>query len=155
MSVMRVIKTLLPIVIGSILSVVATGCGSWMYAPVPHVEGTWTGTIRTVRVIDRHGHTYDAAALEIVSGPSIKEGPIPEAEGAGKLPLLTREKGLYHVIDPATMPLGQLVRVHGTMQLNAAYADPAIAGGDCAVSRQSGQYGEHIIAIAGKPKVLE
>jgi len=129
---------------------------------VPRVDGRWTGRIVPVEVRDSRGdHTYTAAALELTGGTPFERtlGRPPPELGGGRLPLLVTDASSSHIIDPATLPVGQEVEVEGRMWMQSPGA-PADAAGGRAVSRVAQRPGtsaiwEHVIELRSRPTVLK
>jgi hypothetical protein len=91
-------------------------------------RGTWTGTVTTARVSDTRdaNRAWDAAALELASGPQL---PVPGEEAVlpGRaLLIVTREQPL-RILDPSDLGIeaGKRVRVSGTMIQGGVYAPPS------------------------------
>lgn len=126
-----------------------------------YVTGTWAGRVTAVTVHDRSPAgdlPFKAAALEIESGPAYpaRLGPVPDEQGGGRTPLLSRswDKPLL-ITDPDTMPVGKRVEVRGRMQGGYIFA-PGAAGRSYFVNRIPGAgHGEHFLLIDGEPKVLD
>lgn len=93
----------------------------------PQLDGTWTGHIESLDVLDRNGEAVQVAALRVESGPeryssSSDSGRRPPFKTYiaqhlvftdGDLPILVDGKGFAMV--PLTDLLGRRVRLSGTM----------------------------------------
>jgi hypothetical protein len=130
----------------------------------PYTSGTWTGRIITVPVVDHHGHTYEAAALDIETGPRvIRGGPDGDivVNPEGPPPLLCR-KGVA-IVGPRELGIapGRKVTLRG--KLTTAYAvhftQIERSGGGIADGISVGPMwepdGELVIRLQGEPKVLK
>ena len=94
-----------------------------------HVDGTWTGHLKAVRVSEAHGRSFDATAFEIDTGPkeippSPALHPRPPSGELVHMPLLSRSWDKPHLIlDPKGLPIGSRVRVRGRLQKRFLDAD--------------------------------
>ena len=130
----------------------AGGCYQWNTAPsgAQHVDANWVGERKSVTVYDAQGRAFEAAALEIRSGPRLPyEVPdIPEALLYGGLPLLAGERG--SLMAPAELPPGNFVIVAGRMTTPDAATMGGAAHWRCPEVRR-----EHVIRLRGKPRASD
>ena len=144
-------------VIGILAFLLLPGCALLKGMEEPHADGSWVGRIMSVKVQDDTGREFDAALLDIESGPYLPFDP-PEGAGAGRKPLLarmTREGG--QLWDPAMLPMGKRVRVRGTSALGLARIATPSDTGVRFVHRpvlHASNGTEHLLIIEHNPHVL-
>ena len=144
--------------------VLCGGCASSMLSPLMddgrYVSGTWTGRLVSVTVRDARNRTFDAAALEVDGGPRLPPelGTVPEHQGGGNVPLLSRswERPLL-ILPPEGLPVGKRVRVRGRME--TAFLRAPGRGATVYPINRGERYGEveaeHVILLRGEPQVLK
>jgi hypothetical protein len=125
---------------------------------VPNVSGEWVGRVVTVSAHDtKEGNAlHDVAALQVESGPVLKEAPRIED---GCTPLLTRNvDGFARVLFPDPAILGKRVKVKGTM-IQAMPHLPLAASplGDAGVARDKApnELFEYFIVVNGDIEPLD
>lgn len=133
-------------------------------------KGNWTGRIVPLVVYDEKGTAYEAAALEISSGPSMpgKRGPkipttIPLLDQLdhGRLPLLVAGgSGALRMMWRDELPMGGQVRVSGMMNLGLVEIlerNPLHSSLGCASRNRDSIYpaAEHFIMINRRPSVID
>lgn len=144
--------------------IVCVGCGQ-MLSPFmtssPYVNGTWEGRFVSVPVTDYHGRTYDAAALDIETGPRVlrSAGGFRTVIKEGDDLALLCPVGVA-IVNPNELgvPAGSRVKVKGRMFMAGAkkFFQTERSGGGIAepVSLPGRKGGELIIRLHGKPKLL-
>jgi hypothetical protein len=146
-----------------------TGCPMISPGPSqPHVDGEWTGRIVAVKVFDQHGREYDAAALDVLTGPKGYETPDPQSKyplalaeyvrkrlgpaWTGRVALLVTNDANARIIAPERVPTGQKVTVCGSMMVFHAQ-NPPRSGGDAPVARAKGEpdpgFREQVLFVEG------
>ena len=151
------------LILTGMLSALCSGCGA-LFGPFeladPTATGTWTGRLLSVTVYDNDGREYQAAALDIESGPRTLRGDTGtiRVEDGNDLPLLCLGVG---VVEPGKLgvPVGSKVRVSGRMLMTFALA-PAGSRDDNVAKRISLQSpwqvgSELVIQLRGKLRVLK
>lgn len=152
---------LMPLLAACILPVV--GCVRLLEPLVDdgrHVSGTWTGTLRAVPVSDGLGANYDAAALEIESGPGwpARLSAVPAEMGGGRMPLLVKTWDrplIVRLADELDVPVGSRVRVRGRMDIDLPRVRQGTAVAGIARHRRDREVAfEHILIVRGPLRVL-
>jgi hypothetical protein len=131
--------------------------------PRTDVEGVWVGRIEPIKLYgESESDIFPALTLHISDGPRLQE-PIGPELGGGSVPILTRYKNsLFRILSPDDLPAGRLVKVRGRMLVFYTFNDPTPEQkrGDINLNRRpspigSRRYGEHIIVVKGRPKLLK
>ena len=129
-------------------------------AGVRHVDGTWVGRIKQVKMYDRGAGEVAAAVLEIEKGPSLREeypGQFASIEGAGRVPVLARNGEDPVLIPPEDSPIEKRVEVSGTIFLSLVRPPSGPGGGTpSSVSRIRSERSvdELVLILRDKPRVL-
>ena len=144
------------------ISALCVGCGAMMAPFVesdPTATGTWTGRLMSVTVRDHDGREYQAAALDVESGPRTLRGDtgtVVIREGEDRA--LLCPVGVA-IIDPVELgvPVGSRVKVGGRMRMASAlkFIEPGYSGIAEQISVTDGQFAELVIQVRGKLKVLK
>jgi len=89
-----------------------------------YAEGRWSGKLARVVVVDHRGQEYEAAALEIDTGPRMPYGPAGGFDHVAAERVAILLDADSKVIQPDEVPVGQRVEIAGRMQGSSAQVGP-------------------------------
>jgi hypothetical protein len=163
-----------------LIATIGEGCtrrsGLWP-AVSPRTDGRWTGHVCRVTVFDVKGRPYEAAALQVESGPEPglvldpkKEGvteirggspprPIPVELGGGRCPVLARPADAFPRMWPVDdLDPGERITIRGTMMMSTL---PGPEGWKVSRTPRRPEEidtkapdirAEHVLVVRGRPK---
>lgn len=119
-----------------LLSVGCSGGIASLAAGEPAFNSTWTGKLTLVTLRSGDGHEQQAVALAVASGPTSRPllgGTTVDIEA----PIVSEvDDGIVRVRDPASLPVGKVVRISGAVNvfpINVSRQEAS--NGDRSVSR--------------------